>query len=75
MYIKNQQFKDEDTLFEVLFDFEIGDQFSKNRFRFAAAINVGVVEKPDTDLERGFERFSRARLVIGAHRFVVPGSA
>ncbi|MBN9485454.1 MAG: hypothetical protein J0H46_19055 [Bacteroidetes bacterium] len=25
MYIKNQQFKDEDTLFEVLFDFEIGE--------------------------------------------------
>lgn len=25
MYIKNQQFKDEDTLYEVLFDFEIGD--------------------------------------------------
>lgn len=25
MYIKNQQFKDADTLMEVLFDFEIGD--------------------------------------------------
>ena len=25
MYIKNQQFKDEDTLYEVLFDFEIGE--------------------------------------------------
>ncbi|MBS1772274.1 MAG: hypothetical protein JST82_05395 [Bacteroidetes bacterium] len=25
MYVKNQQFNDEDTLFEVLFDFEIGE--------------------------------------------------
>lgn len=25
MYIKNQQFNDEDTLFEVLYDFEIGE--------------------------------------------------
>ncbi|HEY1030301.1 MAG TPA: hypothetical protein VGD89_00895 [Flavipsychrobacter sp.] len=24
MYVKNQKFKDEDTLYEVLFDFEIG---------------------------------------------------
>lgn len=28
MYIKNQQFNDEDTLFEVLFDFEIGEPSS-----------------------------------------------
>ncbi len=29
MYIKNQQFKDADTLMEVLFDFEIGDPSAK----------------------------------------------
>lgn len=29
MYIKNQQFKDTDTLMEVLFDFEIGDPSAK----------------------------------------------
>ncbi len=29
MYIKNQQFKDTDTLLEVLFDFEIGDPSAK----------------------------------------------
>lgn len=28
MYIKNQQFNDEDTLFEVLYDFEIGEPSS-----------------------------------------------
>lgn len=28
MYIKNQQFSDEDTLFEVLFDFEIAEPSS-----------------------------------------------
>lgn len=29
MYIKNQDFKDTDTLLEVLFDFEIGDPSAK----------------------------------------------
>jgi len=44
MYIKNQQFKDEDTLFEVLFDFEIGEPSP-----YMQGVIDNVVAKIDSD--------------------------
>jgi|GEM_PF-686432 len=41
MYIKNQEFKDTDTLLEVLFDFEIGDPSIKMQ-AFIAEVDAAL---------------------------------
>lgn len=46
MFIKNQTFKDEDTLLEVMFDFDIGDK---------SAYTLALIAEIDKDLSENEE--------------------